>query len=511
MANKVYRNILPLLTSVCLSLLVSCTASSDPQTQDIVQAEADSLSQAMYDAYDAFDFPATVEVGQMALQKYEALRDTDNMCDVMGTVSVAYMRLGNVAEGLKMCERTIRLDSIKGDPALLSVDYNTMAAMYITEDKCKEAEPLVLKAIEYELQSPEQQNLSNRYGIASEVYCKISRPELAIDYAQKGLSVAEERQDTVQIGKRLSQLGQAYIAAGMLEDAEAVLKDCAVILEQKHSDLSLAITYRQLGNIYENRQQVAAAIDYYERAMHLARKINYTMLLSQCTQAIGELTAETRPEYAIQMLRESRALADTLHSHKVEELMADFATRFDLNEKQYTIEQQAAELKMHRMLLLIIGIAFAALVVVMLFVIYTKRMRRSNEQLHARYSEKVVEQTQHQELPLSLADREFVEKLATYVEGHLEESDLSSTSIADAFCLSPRQFSRRVKQLTGIDTTHYIRASRIVRARKMLTETNLSIQEIYVRCGFESANYFARIFRADVGVSPSEYRKNPTL
>lgn len=490
-------------------MCASCSTSNDSQTQSATQTEADSLSQVMYDAYDAFDFPATVEVGQMALQKYEALKDTANMCDVMGTVSVAYMRLGNVAEGLKMCERTIRLDSIQGDPALLSCDYNTMAAMYITEDKCKEAEPLVLKAIEYELQSPEQQNLSNRYGIASEVYCKMNRPELAIDYATRGLEIARERQDTVQIGKRLSQLGQAYIAAGMLEEAESVLLDCAVILEKGHADLSLAITYRQLGNIYENRLQTPKAIDYYERAMDLARKINYTMLLSQCTQAIGELTAGTRPDYAIQMLRESRALADTLHSHKVEELMADFASRFDLNEKQYTIEQQAAELKMHRMLLLIFGIAFAAIVTVTLFFVYTKRMRRSNEQLQARYSEKVVEQTQHQEPSLSQADREFVGKLALYVEAHLEESDLSSTSIADAFCLSPRQFSRRVKQLTGIDTTHYIRASRIVRARKLLSETDLSIQEIYVRCGFESANYFARIFRADVGQSPSEYRKNP--
>lgn len=499
------------IAATFVMLFSACDGKEGRQNETAEKAMADSLAQVSYDAYDAFDFQSAVDNGQQALQMYEEMGDTTSMCDIMSTLMLAHLRLGNVAEGFRLAERTISLDSIKGDPEMLSIDYNSMAGMYLAEDKGNEAEPFILKAIECELQTPEKANLSNRYGIASEVYCKMERPEEAVDYAEKGLDIARERQDTVQIGKRLSQLAQAYIAARDFEKAESTMKECVIILDKTHSDVSLAITYRQLANIYENRHQTSLAIEYYEKAMELARKTNYSMLLCQCTQAVGELSASARPDYAIMLLKESRALADTLHSHKIEEMMADYATRYDLNEKRITIEKQAAQLKMHRMLLLVIGLVLTVVAIVLLFSIYMKRLHRRHEQLEARFSEKVVEQTQHKEPELSNADREFVEKLAAYVEEHLSDSNLSSTAMAEEFCLSPRQFSRRVKQLTGIDCTHYIRASRILKARKLLSETDLPVQDVYVECGFESASYFARVFRTDTGVSPTEYRRKNTL
>lgn len=505
------RTLLPLLTLTLILFSVACSEKKESRDKNGAHVEADSVAQLMYDAYDAFKYSEAIEYGQSSLQKYEALKDTSGMCDVMSTLSLAYLRVGNVAEGIKITERTIYLDSINGDPELLSIDYNTMAGMYLAEDKGNEAEPFILKAIECELKTPEKLHLSNRYGIASEVYCKMHRPDEAIDYAQKGLDVAIQRKDSVQIGPRLSQLAQAYTAARKMDEAESTLKECVTILKAMHNDLSLAITYRQLGNIYEDRKQIDTAVDYYEKAMELSRKVNYTMLLCQCTQAVGELTADTHPARAIALLKESRALADTLHSQKVEELMADFSTRYDLNEKHRIIEEQAAELKIHRMVLAIIGVAFVAVAIITIISVYMKRLRRKHEQLEARFSEKVVEQIQHQEPVLGASDKEFIEKLASYVEEHIADANLSSTTMAEAFFLSPRQFSRRVKQLTGIDTTHYIRASRILKSRKLLTETDLAIQDIYVKCGFESASYFARIFRTDVGVTPSEYRKKNTI
>lgn len=505
------KSFFPLLSLIIIMLCASCTKIQNPESGSNDKTEADSVAEMMYDAYDAFKYSDAIEYGQTALQKYETLKDTTSMCDVMSTMSLANLRLGNVAEGIRIVERTIYLDSIKGDPEMLSVDYNTMAGMYLSEDKGTEAEPFVLKAIECELRTEKQQHISNRYGIASEVYCKMHLPDKAIDYAKKGLDVAVQRKDTAQIGTRMSQLAQAYIAANRMDEAERTMKESITILQQTHNDLSLAVTYRQLGNIYEDRKQIATAVAYYEKAMELSRKINYSMLLCQCTQAVGELTATTQPARAIALLKESRALADTLHSHKVDELMADFASRYDLNEKRRTIEEQAAELKIHRMLLAIIAVALVAIAIVTLLGIWMKRLRRRHEQLEARYSAKVVEQTQHQEPELTAADKEFIEKLAAYVEEHIAVSDLSSTTMAEAFFLSPRQFSRRVKQLTGIDTTHYIRASRVLKARKMLTDTDLPIKDIYVRCGFESASYFARIFRTDVGVSPTEYRQKSAI
>lgn len=487
--------------------LSGCLGTEASKDKDTIKTEADSITDKLYEAYDAFDFDQAVTLGKEALQLYETLGDTASMSDIMGTMCIAYQRLGNVAEGLKMSQRVIEIDSILGESEYLSSDYNTVAGLYLSEDKAAEAEPFILKAIEYELKTDKQSHLSNRYGIASEIYCKMHKPDTALDYAQKGLAIAEEANDSAQIGARLSQLGDAYMALNKMEDAKQTFLRCADILKATQSAVSLAITYRQLGNIYEDRKQIPEAIAYYEKSADLARKTQYSMLLCQCTQAIGELTAGESPNYSVQMLKESRALADTLHSKKVDELMAGFAAKFDLKEKQHTIEEQAAELKMHRIILGVeITLALMSLLILGLW-FYMKRLRRKHDEMEARLSEKVVQETQHHEPEISEADKEFINKLAKYVEANLGDSNLSSTTIADAFCISPRQFSRRVKQLTGIDTTHYIRASRIMRARTLLTQTDLQMQEICYQCGFESANYFSRTFRADVGISPTEYRK----
>lgn len=502
--KKTLINITFVFAILCFT---ACSEKENTEKQSADKAAADSLADVMYEHYDAYDFAKAVEIGNDVLRRYEALADTMSMSDVMGTMCIAYQRLGNVTEGLEMSQRAVALDSIIGDNELLSGDYNTIAGLYLSEDRAAEAEPFILKAISYEQQTPNKARLSNRYGIASEIYCKLKRPDEALDYAQKGLALAEEKRDSAQMGTRLSQLGDAYMAMGKMEEARTTFLRCSEMLKAVQSYVSLAIVYRQLGNIYEDRNQIPEAISYYEKAADLARKTQYSMLLCQCTQAIGELSAGNNPNYPVKMLMESRALADTLHSKKVADMMAGYAAKFDLNEKRMTIERQAAELKMHRMITAIIIVLVLAGLIVSMLALYLKRLRRKHEQLEVRLSEKVVRESQHQIEEVSAADKEFMDRLAQFVEAHLADNTLSSTTIAEEFCLSPRQFSRKVKQLTGIDTTHYIRASRILKARHLLSTTELTMQEICVKCGFETQNYFSRIFRSDVGMTPTEYRK----
>ena len=108
---------------------------------------------------------------------------------------------------------------------------------------------------------------------------------------------------------------------------------------------------------------------------------------------------------------------------------------------------------------------------------------------------------------LSSTDSLFVGKLTAIVDDNLQSDVLSSVFLADVFCMSQRHFSRRVKQLTGLDVTHFIRSRRILKAVQLLKNTELPISEIYIKCGFESANYFTRVFHKQMGMTPTQYRK----
>ena len=49
--------------------------------------------------------------------------------------------------------------------------------------------------------------------------------------------------------------------------------------------------------------------------------------------------------------------------------------------------------------------------------------------------------------------------------------------------------------------------TRIDKAKNLLENSNLSIKEICVSCGYTDPNYFSRSFKKNVGVTPTEYKE----
>lgn len=107
-----------------------------------------------------------------------------------------------------------------------------------------------------------------------------------------------------------------------------------------------------------------------------------------------------------------------------------------------------------------------------------------------------------------MTDKVFLERLTQIVDSRIHDASLSSDTLAADFCVTPRHFNRRVNAVAGMNATLYIRSRRIAKACALLMETDLSISEIYVKCGFESANYFSRVFKIEMGMPPTVFRSH---
>lgn len=68
-------------------------------------------------------------------------------------------------------------------------------------------------------------------------------------------------------------------------------------------------------------------------------------------------------------------------------------------------------------------------------------------------------------------------------------------------------FIRSFKRYMGITPMQYITSIRLNKAKELLKNTNYSIQEISELVGYENPLYFSRIFRKQIGCTPSAYRK----
>ena len=68
--------------------------------------------------------------------------------------------------------------------------------------------------------------------------------------------------------------------------------------------------------------------------------------------------------------------------------------------------------------------------------------------------------------------------------------------------------TRKFMKETGMKLTDYIRSVRIDAAKVMLLASKKDIQQISEELQFGSRNYFDRVFRLQIGVSPAQYRAN---
>lgn len=81
---------------------------------------------------------------------------------------------------------------------------------------------------------------------------------------------------------------------------------------------------------------------------------------------------------------------------------------------------------------------------------------------------------------------------------------------ADWLSLSPSHFSRKFKDATGVTFINYVTNQRLEKAKSMLEHTRMPVMRIAKALGFKPENYFSRVFKKNVGVTPAEYRKNRT-
>jgi len=73
--------------------------------------------------------------------------------------------------------------------------------------------------------------------------------------------------------------------------------------------------------------------------------------------------------------------------------------------------------------------------------------------------------------------------------------------------LSQAHFSRVFHVITGQSPRDFLMQTRLMKARHLLTGTELSINEISSRLGYADIFFFSRQFKEKIGVSPSAYRK----
>lgn len=130
---------------------------------------------------------------------------------------------------------------------------------------------------------------------------------------------------------------------------------------------------------------------------------------------------------------------------------------------------------------------------------------RQREQAQRQFQQHV--EIRPSEVAIRSLDEQFVNSAVQAVEANLSNADFTVEELSDAMSMSRVYLYKKIVSLTGKTPIEFIRIIRMRRGASLLQKSQLTVAEIAYQIGFNNPKYFAKLFKEEYNMLPTEYRR----
>jgi signal transduction histidine kinase/DNA-binding response OmpR family regulator len=138
-----------------------------------------------------------------------------------------------------------------------------------------------------------------------------------------------------------------------------------------------------------------------------------------------------------------------------------------------------------------------------LLVAKVQNLIENRRKLQQRFAQELI--LTPKEIAVTTADEEFLTRLQEVLEKHLTETDFSAAKFSDVMVMNRMQLHRKLKALTGLSSSEFLKSQRLKMATQLMKTKDLSVSEIGYTVGFNDPSYFTKCFKQEYGMTPKEY------
>ena len=135
---------------------------------------------------------------------------------------------------------------------------------------------------------------------------------------------------------------------------------------------------------------------------------------------------------------------------------------------------------------------------------------QSRQRLKGKYSGAQQQVDKLEQPEVKGNDELLMERIMKSVNKNLSNSDFNVDMLTQEVGISRAQLHRKMKEMTGISTSEFIRNIRLEQAARLLREQKVNVTQVAYTVGFSNLAHFSTIFRKHFGISPSEYAEGKT-
>lgn len=145
-----------------------------------------------------------------------------------------------------------------------------------------------------------------------------------------------------------------------------------------------------------------------------------------------------------------------------------------------------------------------------------KKMERENDERVNRLFE-LRDQARHNfsqnvniepaKITVSKEEEKLVEKMMKVIGEHIGDTDYTVDRLASDVFMSRTSLYKKTQQMLGITPNDFLRSVRLKHAFKLLTETDIPINQVALMVGFQTPRYFRQCFKQAFGMNPSDLKE----
>lgn len=505
------------LLSVLGLLVIGCMAQTEKTRDANDHYEAKKLYEASGQYYDNQKYDSAVIVGEKALPLLRQNGMKDEEAEELSILSVCCMRQSEYDKALQYAKACNKLDHESGDDERISSSLNTIGSIYVAAKQPQEALKYLQQALQYAEKTGLKPRIALTCGSLSETEFALNHYEEAINYIDRAIQLEREEGREAKLRIRLAQKATILAGSGKRHEAVEIFDSIIPYFRTTGNHQSLAISLNkagqallEMGNTNEAKQQQAAA--YFRESARLCREMDNPYNEMQARRGLYQALWTLNPDSARIELEAFNLLKDSLYNQASAETLARYNAEFGVDE----LQEQNTSVRRSRTYIIIIGVVLLLLAVVMivrqrkLAALQRKRLSEVTmtlDELRQRYEHAIAnDKDEKDQDELTEQDKDFLSKTMNIVTEQMEGNHVNVDELASALAMSTSQFRRRLSAITCETPQNYITNIRMQKARYLLdTQSELSIFEVALRCGYDDQSSFTRAFKRFFGITPSDY------
>ena len=485
------------------------------------ETPADSLKQQVWYwaaewLYDQQQYEQAEQYALKALQKYHP--SNPERADCLNTLGCIYVRLSDFKKAAHYARQSVDMEMKGGDHDRISSSLNTLAGIYMAGYQAKEAEQIILQALDHANKVDNPGRKAIILGMASEIYHTLGDDAKALTYAEQAIEIEKRLGRLTKLTIRLSQKGSTLLGLHRYKEAEEIFRQIIPELKEMGDAHSYAIALNRLGMSLLCQERKSEAIPYFKEAAGLFSKMGDLYNEIHSHRGLYESYWTINPDSAKIELDYFDLLKDSLYMHSTAEALSRYNAEFG-NDQLQKENEEVKKAHQHTIILA----AFIILVMALGAWLIIRRIRRNHQRVMQELIREIEllrsdkeETTPATEEPTednltderNEEDRQFLMQVIEAVNLAMPSGNFGVETIASELNMSVQTFRRRLMAAAGESPKSYISAIQMERAVTLLTDSrDMPISKVANLCGFEETSSFGHTFKRIYGCSPSRYRE----